>query len=47
MAAEARFVKSNGPALAGIVITLVGEGVCFLLNGVSYLAVLAASLYAV
>jgi MFS family permease len=33
-----------GPALAGVVITLVGEGVCFLLNGVSYLAVLAALL---
>jgi MFS family permease len=31
-----------GPALAGVVIGLVGEGTCFLLNGLSYLAVLAA-----
>jgi len=31
-----------GPALAGLVIGLVGEGTCFLLNGLSYLAVLAA-----
>jgi MFS family permease len=33
-----------GPALAGILISLVGTGVCFLLNGLSYLAVLAALL---
>jgi MFS family permease len=33
-----------GPALAGVVIGLVGEAACFLLNGVSYLAVLAALL---
>lgn len=33
-----------GPSLAGLVIAAVGEGVCFLLNGVSYLAVIAALL---
>ncbi len=33
-----------GPALAGVIIALVGEGICFLLNGLSYLAVLAALL---
>ncbi len=33
-----------GPAFAGILIALVGEGMCFLLNGVSYLAVIAALL---
>jgi MFS family permease len=31
-----------GPPLAGLVITMVGEGVCFFLNGLSYLAALAA-----
>ena len=31
-----------GPALAGMVIVRLGEGICFLLNGLSYLAVLAA-----
>jgi len=31
-----------GPALAGILIAMVGESVCFLLNAVSYAAVLAA-----
>jgi MFS family permease len=31
-----------GPALAGVIIALVGEGICFLLNGISYVAVLAA-----
>jgi MFS family permease len=30
-----------GPAIAGILVTVVGEGWCFLLNGVSYLAVIA------
>jgi MFS family permease len=35
----ARFI---GPPLAGIVVALWGEGVCFLLNGISYLAVIAA-----
>lgn len=31
-----------GPSLAGIVITLLGEGICFLLNALSYLAILLA-----
>jgi MFS family permease len=31
-----------GPALAGVVIVRLGAGICFLLNGLSYLAVLAA-----
>lgn len=30
-----------GPAIAGVVVALVGEGWCFLLNGISYLAVIA------
>ncbi|MEX2283118.1 MAG: MFS transporter [Gemmatimonadota bacterium] len=33
-----------GPAIAGILITVVGEGVCILLNGLSYSAVLWALL---
>jgi MFS family permease len=33
-----------GPALAAALLTAVGAGVCFLVNGVSYLAVLAALL---
>jgi MFS family permease len=33
-----------GPAVAGFLIALVGEGVCFLLNGISFFAVLAALL---
>ena len=33
-----------GPSLAGIVVAVAGEGICFLLNGVSFLAVLAALL---
>jgi len=33
-----------GPALAGLVLSLTGELVCFLVNGISYLAVLAALL---
>jgi len=33
-----------GPSLAGILVALVGEGVVFLLNGLSYLAVIAALL---
>jgi MFS family permease len=33
-----------GPALAGVLINLVGEGMCFLLNGLSYLAVIVALL---
>jgi MFS family permease len=31
-----------GPAIAGVVIALVGEGICFLLNAISYLAVILA-----
>ena len=33
-----------GPAFAGVLIALVGEGLCFLLNGISYLAVIVALL---
>jgi MFS family permease len=33
-----------GPALAGIVVATMGEGWCFLLNGVSYVAVIVALL---
>ncbi len=33
-----------GPAIAGILIAAVGESVCFLLNGLSYLAVVASLL---
>jgi MFS family permease len=33
-----------GPAIAGFLIAVVGEGVCFLLNALSYAAVLAALL---
>lgn len=33
-----------GPAIAGIAISFVGEGICILLNGLSYIAVLAALL---
>jgi MFS family permease len=33
-----------GPSIAGILIALVGEGMCFLLNGLSYLAVIIALL---
>jgi MFS family permease len=36
---SARFI---GPSVAGILISTLGEGVCFLLNGISYVAVLAA-----
>lgn len=31
-----------GPAVAGILVAAVGEGICFLLNSLSYLAVIAA-----
>lgn len=31
-----------GPAIAGAAIASIGEGMCFLINGISYLAVLAA-----
>lgn len=33
-----------GPAIAGALISMVGEGVCFLINGLSYVAVLIALL---
>jgi MFS family permease len=33
-----------GPAFAGIVIAAVGEGICFLLNGISYIAIIIALL---
>ena len=31
-----------GPSTAGLLISLVGEGVCFLINGISYIAVIAS-----
>ncbi|MBN2144717.1 MAG: MFS transporter [Candidatus Aureabacteria bacterium] len=31
-----------GPSMAGVMIGIVGEGICFLINGISYLAVIAA-----
>src|SRR5437763_4956427 len=34
-----------GPAVAGILVAIVGEGWCFLLNGVSYLAVIIGLLF--
>ena len=39
MANGARLI---GPAIAGLVIAAVGEGWCFLIDGVSYLAVIAS-----
>jgi len=33
-----------GPSIAGILIAAVGEGICFLINGISYLAVIIALL---
>ncbi len=33
-----------GPSIAGIVIVALGEGLCFLLNGISYIGVIAALL---
>lgn len=33
-----------GPALAGVVVAAAGEGICFLVNGISYIAVIAAFL---
>jgi MFS family permease len=33
-----------GPSLAGILVAAVGEGICFLINGISYLTVIAALL---
>ena len=34
-----------GPAVAGILVSLVGEGWCFLLNGLSYLAVIGGLIF--
>ncbi len=31
-----------GPSIAGVLIPIVGEGLCFLLNGISYIAVIVA-----
>ena len=31
-----------GPSLAGVIIAAAGEGICFLINGLSYLAIIAA-----
>ncbi len=31
-----------GPSIAGVLIAMVGEGVCFLINGISYVAVLSS-----
>jgi MFS family permease len=31
-----------GPAVAGVIVAAAGEGVCFLINGISYIAVIAA-----
>ena len=36
--------RAVGPAVAGLVVAAVGEGYCFLLNGLSYIAVLVALL---
>lgn len=33
-----------GPSIAGILVALVGEGMCFLINGISYIAVIFALL---
>lgn len=33
-----------GPTIAGILIAFLGEGICFLINGISYIAVIAALL---
>ena len=38
------FARLLGPAIAGILISLIGEGGCFLLNAVSYLAVIISLL---
>ena len=34
-----------GPSIAGILIATVGEGICFLINGISYVAAIASLLY--
>ncbi len=35
------FARVAGPAIAGLIVAQIGEGWCFLLNGVSYIAVIA------
>ena len=40
MAASANFTRLLAPALAGLLIAWVGEGVCFAVNAASYLAIL-------
>jgi MFS family permease len=39
---EVNVARAIGPALAGVIIATVGLGVCFLLNAISYIAVLVA-----
>ena len=34
-----------GPAVAGILVAIVGEGMCFLINGISFIAVIIALLF--
>jgi len=34
-----------GPSIAGILISAVGEGICFLINGISYIAAIVSLLY--
>jgi MFS family permease len=36
--------KLFGPAIAGILVAIVGEGLCFLINGISFIAVIIALL---
>lgn len=36
------FARLIGPTLAGVLIAITGEGVCFLVNAISYLAVIAS-----
>ncbi len=36
--------RSIGPAIAGILVAVLGEGMCFLINGLSFLAVIAGLL---
>lgn len=36
--------RLSGPSVAGLVISLIGEGICFLINAVSFLAVIVALL---
>jgi MFS family permease len=33
-----------GPSIAGVIIAIAGEGICFLINGISYIGVIAALL---